>query len=565
MPGDNVKGAKGKKSLRLGELLVHSRVIKREQLDQALDHQKNTTESVEDALKIGLQIVELGFAREREVIDAINRYYGLSVKSLSDDIKGEITRSLSQKHGLRSLLYPPIWIRLSVAISLIICATVLIIGYFVLKRQAENLYAQTVKTGMVSLNYFTGNAKIPLIKDDMLRLNSLIKEAAKVDGMLYAFILDKDRTVQAHTNFDLIGKKYKPFLKVKKSSQDGLVTQNVYSVPGRREILDLSTPVTFKEKVLGEVHVGVSLDFIGQQVSRERRFIVVTGLLMVLVGVGLAVLLSLTFSRPIASLVKATRELGRGNYTYEVDMDRSDELGVLADSFNSMANELHTKSLMQETFGRYLSPEILDMILANPEETWLKGTRGEASILFTDIRGFTAYSEANEPERVVEDLNEAFDIATRAVLEHGGYVDKFVGDALLGVFGVPVARADHAERAVRAAMTMQQDLQRAAEKSNNELLSKIGIGINSGVVVSGNIGSEVKMEYSIIGDSVNLASRVTSFAASREVIVTEGVYQAVSDIVEATALEPREVKGKVELVRTYLITAIKDKGGQGAA
>ncbi len=196
--------------------------------------------------------------------------------------------------------------------------------------------------------------------------------------------------------------------------------------------------------------------------------------------------------------------------------------------------------------------------MAHPEDSWLKGTRNEATIIFTDVRGFTAYSETREPEEVVEALNEYFGIATQSILEYGGYIDKFIGDSVLGVFGVPVKYTDHAERAVRAAVAMQSRLKEMG-KNGNQLLSKVGIGINSGVVVAGSLGSQVKMEYTVIGDSVNLAARVNNLAKPGEIIITKDIYQSLKDIVTAEPLPPQKIKGKSEFIEVFHLLSINEQ------
>jgi adenylate cyclase len=155
-------------------------------------------------------------------------------------------------------------------------------------------------------------------------------------------------------------------------------------------------------------------------------------------------------------------------------------------------------------------------------------------------------------------LNEYFAIATQAILEHGGYVDKFIGDAVLGVFGVPIPHADHAERAVRATVAMQRQLQERADQNNNALLSKIGIGINSGVVVSGTLGSQVKMEYTVIGDSVNMASRLNHLAGSGEIIISRSVYELTKELVSVKVLPPQSIKGKSESVEAFQVLGLHE-------
>jgi adenylate cyclase len=341
--------------------------------------------------------------------------------------------------------------------------------------------------------------------------------------------------------------------------KDENVTYFNYTLPSGVHVLNLSSPVTFKDKELGTVHVGISLDFIRNLIRKETVFIIVLSLFIVLLGISIAILLGISFSRPISKLVLATEEIGKGNFQYRIDMVRKDEFGDLATAFNYMAGELWKKLIIQKSFGRYISAEVLEMILSHPEESWLKGTRSEATMLFTDIRGFTAFSETRDPEVIVENLNEYFGIATELILEYGGYVDKFIGDAVLCVFGVPIFHADHAERAVKAAVAMQRKLRQRADVSGNPLLSRIGIGINSGVVISGNLGSQVKMEYTVIGDSVNVASRLNGLAGPGEIIISKRIYDLTRDIVSVKALPPQKIKGKSELVEVFQLLDLKEK------
>jgi len=456
--------------------------------------------------------------------------------------------------------YPriPIRVKLSIAITFIIWLTILILSFVTLARERDQLYLQTVKMGQVSLNYFENNARIPLLNDDVLRLNTLIKEAASVEGILYAVIVDRQQVIKAHTDYGKIGTTLQPFEGAKEVRRDQNIDYFNYTLPSGTHVLNLSKPILFKGKQLGVVHVGISLDFIKNLIRKETIFILAMSLFIILLGISIAVLLGIGFSRPISKLVLATQEIGKGNFQYRIDMIRRDEFGDLATAFNYMADELFKKLLIQESFGRYVSPEVLDMILSNPEDSWLKGTRSEASILFTDVREFTAYSETTNPEEVVEALNEYFGIATQFILEYGGYVDKFIGDAVLGVFGVPVHHTDHAERAVKAAVAMEKEFQQRASQNKNPLLSRVGIGINTGVVVSGNLGSQVKMEYTVIGDSVNIASRLNDIAVPGEIIISKDLYRLTKDMVSVHPLPPQKIKGKSELVEAFRVLSIKD-------
>jgi adenylate cyclase len=221
-----------------------------------------------------------------------------------------------------------------------------------------------------------------------------------------------------------------------------------------------------------------------------------------------------------------------------------------------MGHELWKNAMTQRSFGKYVGSEILDMILANPETGWLKGTRNEATILLADVRGFTAYAAKKAPEQVVEALNDYLETATSVITQFDGYVDKFIGDAVLGVFGVPVYRQDHVDRAARAALKLQQTL---VDKSvhGNPLLSVVGISIHTGLVVAGNVGSQSKMEYTVIGDSVNMAARLNGFAGPGEVVISRQVKERLSEPVQIQDMGSRVVKGKSDPVEIYQIKSLE--------
>lgn len=544
----------------IGTVLKKKGVITDNQLRTALTHQKKTLFEFGTAVPLGKVIVELGYATEDELVDVINQHYNLTVHSLSDNIKDLIARvrgSLSEE--VRAPRFP-IWFQLAVTIMLVLAISVGIMSYIVLERQRDKLYKQTVKVGVVSLNFFANNSSVPLLQDDILSLNTILKNTKSIDGHLYAFIIDNDKTIKAHTDQDKIGTEFVRFYNVDHVSKHGDVTYFNYMQGPKRHILNVSRPILFKKKVLGEVHVGLSIDFIEQQFLEERMFLAIAMLLIIFLGMIVAVFFGFRFSKPITKMVKATRQIARGNYGYKVCLKRADEMGTLAQSFNKMSDELARQTLMKKSFGKYVGSEVLNMIMDNPETEWLKGRRNNASILIADIRDFTAYSETKEPEEVVERLNEYFEIATRVILRYGGYTDKFIGDAVLGVFGVPIYHENHLERCIRAAIEMQEEFALAAGNGRNRLLSRVGISINSGIVVAGNIGSQAKMEYTVIGDTVNIASRLNGLAGAGEIILGDCRPQDLDLEINFEKLPPQHVKGKKDPINVCRIRcASEDK------
>jgi adenylate cyclase len=543
--------------LTIGEVLKQRNIITDRQLQTALEVQREKLGKFGKAIRLGQIIVELGYATEEDLIEAINYDYHLSVASLNDDIKtlvNEKRRTLIE--GLPGVRVP-IWVQLFGTTLLIIVVTIFILSAVILNRQKERLYDQTVKTGLVSLKYFGSNARIGLLEDDIIKLNSLLKEATTVEGLRYAIIVDNNNIIKAHTDLKKINHVFNGFGSSGEKKHQGGVTYFNYSLPTGQETLNLTETVAFQSKKLGEVHVGLSIDFMQQMIRKEQLTILVITFFIVLIGILVAFLLGFRFSKPISKLVHATEEIGRGNYQHKIVLARNDELGNLATSFNRMGDELWKNAQMQKSFGKYVGSEVLDMIMANPEKTWLKGHRNEATIIFCDIRGFTSFSEEKEPEEIVEGLNQYFEIATKSVMNHGGYVDKFIGDAVLAVFGVPVYHDDHMARAVKAAVEMRQSFNKA-NLAGNLMLGSIGISINSGIVVSGNIGSQVKMEYTVIGDSVNVASRLNNLAKSGEIVVSKNIYEHLKQKLQVKPLPPQKIKGKSELVESFVILEYSD-------
>jgi len=542
----------------IGTILRKRGIITEEQLQNALKVQNDKLYTLGKAVRLGQIIVELGYALEKDLVKAVNDEYQISINTLTDDLRGIVKK---KRESFVEALPPPripIWLQFFAATMVIISTTIFVMGFFILSQQRERLYNQTLKIGKVSLNYFSGNAAIPLLEDNVLQLNTLIKDATHAEGLLYAIIVDHNQIIKAHTDINKIGNPFEKFEDITDVRKDADVVYFNYFSKSGTHVLNLSLPIRFQEKELGEVHVGFSIDFIERLIHKAQLTIIVITLFIIIFGCCIAVFLGFHFSRPISNLVQATQEIGSGNYRHKIILDRNDELGNLATAFNRMGDELWENSLMQKSFGKYIGSEVLEMIMANPESLWLKGHRSEATIVFTDIRGFSLYSEVKEPEEIVEKLNQYFEIATRTIRYHGGYVDKFIGDAVLGVFGVPVYKENHVIRAVMAALDMQKAFFEKG-KNGNDLLQSVGIGINSGVVVSGNIGSQDRMEYTVIGNSVNLAAHLYRLASPGEIIISKSVYTNIKALIEVEPLPPQYIKGKSEPVETFKLLGIQEK------
>ena len=225
--------------------------------------------------------------------------------------------------------------------------------------------------------------------------------------------------------------------------------------------------------------------------------------------------------------------------------------------------EAGQRRIVTNLFGMHVSPAIVSDILSHEDPRSalaLKGKKVKATIFYSDIRGFTAMSETMTPEEIYAQLNEYFEEMCAIIFAYGGYVDKFIGDCVMAVFSAPYQTPDDAENAVRAAVAQQKKILELAEKwqAQGKRPFTVGMGINTGDVVMGNLGASSRMNYTVIGDNVNLAARLYNVAKAGEIIISDYTYQEVKDIVVGDELEPVTVKGKKDPIRIYNIVDVKE-------
>ncbi len=210
-----------------------------------------------------------------------------------------------------------------------------------------------------------------------------------------------------------------------------------------------------------------------------------------------------------------------------------------------------------DTFKRYAPPAVVEQLLRDPSQLKLGGVRKPIAILFCDIRGFTSYSEHLPPEQLVEVLNNYLAMAADSVMALEGVLDKFIGDAVMGLFNVPLDQTHYTLRAVKAALKMQEDIRAYHARTGAERHLNFGVGINAGDAVVGNIGTEQQRNYSAIGDSVNYAKRLQENAKGGQILISQAAYRHVEDSVEVIQLPPLQVKGRSTPEVVYEVVRLK--------
>ena len=284
-----------------------------------------------------------------------------------------------------------------------------------------------------------------------------------------------------------------------------------------------------------------------------------------IVTVGLAMIIAMVLSRevtgPLYRLRTAIESIGKGNLDVAVEARGTVEFVDMARAINSMSAGLRERETIKQAFSGYLSHEVLDLIVRDGKLPELKGERRRISILFADVRNFTAISETKRPEEVVELLSEFFERMVEVVQRNRGMVDKFTGDGMMVIFGAPVVDPEHEYHAVITAIEMQRELQGLRRKWEAQGRSdfRVGIGINSGTAVVGNIGSLAHMEYTAIGVTVNLASRLQDATkeVNAEVLISKATYDAVRSQVDVRPLGELQVKGRFQAVEVYRVNGFR--------
>jgi adenylate cyclase len=318
-------------------------------------------------------------------------------------------------------------------------------------------------------------------------------------------------------------------------------------------IIDYYNPIDNEEQCMachgsehpirGILHLKVSVAGAYRQIERTRNI-----LLLFFMAVGTVLLLLLFFVvrnsiiNPVIRIGKIVEAVGGGDFKARVSLRRRDEIGRLAEQINLMTKGLEERFIL----SRYVSDGTITAIRSESGES--ANRRKKLTVLFADLRGFTSYSEKNPPETVIYNLNKILEAEAETVKKHSGDIDKFVGDEIMALF-------ENEASAVLCAFEMIRRVKEVDGDLNTGL--RLGVGINSGVLITGNIGSKERKEYAAIGDTVNLSARLCALAGPDEILITESVYEEIKQVSETVRLEDQTVKGKSEAVKIFSVLGIK--------
>ena len=455
----------------------------------------------------------------------------------------------------------PLAYKLSFFITVLVVSCMILLGTIIVTEQTGLLREQISEQGYTLAQLMAKSAREPLLAADELALDAITSSFSNNGSVLGAAIISLNGDISS--NAGVLHKENNPLTQqLIRDMVNGFsdsVTWQWQPLTGLRKqnVMSFIQPITFQNIVAGYAMVSFSQSGMEQSTRKAVQAVSGATLLMIALSIAMAFILGRRITQPIDRLVEASRAIGKGEYTFRFKDRRKDELGLLMQAFNEMAEGMLEKSQVKSALSRYVSPGVARQILSNLDDVGLSGKRIEGSVLFADITGFTQLSEQTKPEDLVNMLNRYFTLITCACSVNQGIVDKYMGDGVMLVFGAPEADTDHAFHAVSCALLVQKLIEQENREREARGLApvRLRIGINTGTMLAGNMGSRDRMEYTVVGDTVNLASRLCSITNSDQIVISREMYMRndIKDRVQAGEYQSIRLRGISKPVSTYLV------------
>jgi class 3 adenylate cyclase len=442
--------------------------------------------------------------------------------------------------------------KLSINIAVIVVLVIFTYSMLILPGERRVLTKAAENTCAVLLKKLSQNVRAPMLESVVVpaRLDEVTTEVLRtknmnVDGLEYIFVKNRRDSLIAHS--DLGEAKRGGILRPEEiaelfKNEKMLFRENNQFYEYYYPILQLDRDQARKIP-LGYAGVGFSKNFIDEPLANAKKLIFSYAALVIIVSVWLIYFFARKMVNQIHELSRLAREVGGGNLEVRVEPRSKDELGQLVREFNNMVMHLREKVQMQK-FVSKLTVEMIQGGRGAIESQ--EGDRRYTTIFFSDIRNFSTYAELSEPEQIIKLINIYFNVQTQIIEANGGVVDKFMGDQIMALFQGPKS----VENAVRAAVEIQRAVRELNKQRDaaGELPLWVGIGINHGLAVMGKMGSKNRMDYTVIGDVVNIANRLCSLARAGQIVVEYSLTRRLNGHYAFTRLEPIYVRNRMKPV-----------------
>ena len=462
----------------------------------------------------------------------------------------------------------PLAYKLSFFITVLVVSCMSLLGIILIQQQSQQMQEQIIEQGTTLARLMAQSAKEPLLAEDALALDTTTSSFAKGSSVLGAAItsLQGDIISKAGILHQEKNPETRNFLKqtIKSGKSSHIWEWRSLHGNNRHGVMTFIQPVTYQEVTAGYAQVSFSQSGMRESATRALQAIIAATILIIVLGIGMAFALGRRITQPIDKLVNASRAIGQGDYSFRFRDRRKDELGLLMEAFNEMAQGMLEKTQVKSALSRYVSAGVAREILSNLDDIGLSGKRVEGSVLFADIKGFTQIAEKMRPEELVAILNRYFTLITCACEINHGMVDKYMGDGVMLVFGAPEPDTDHAYHAISCALLIQKLVahENALREEQGKFPVQFRIGVNTGSMLAGNMGSRERMEYTVVGDTVNLASRLCGITNGNEIVISREMYlrDDVRKRVIAGEYQSIQLRGISQPVSTYRVEQLTTEG-----
>jgi len=453
-----------------------------------------------------------------------------------------------------------ITLKWSLAIAALITLGMTLLGWVLIEQQTRIHRHEMELFGKTIAEQFARSTGEPLLAEDILGLEVLTNQLLESESILGIGIYNTKGELLIQAGLPRFPEHTSPErLKEKK-----WIDRTWRETTGRRRhAVSFYSPIEFQAVVAGYALVTLDREFLDLELQESVQTIALATLCFIVITVAMSFFLGRRLSRPITRLAAAGEAMGKGELNFPIPGKRRDEIGQIVEAFNRMAAGLLEKGQVEAALSRYVPSNVARNIVTNLEHLRLGGESVEGSVLFCDIVGYTELSETLPSNKIAELLNEYFGYIALAGRQSHGMVDKFIGDCVMVVFGVPDKDEHHGLHAVSCAALIQQLVERlnVHRREKGRQLVRFRIGISSGEMLAGNMGAEDHMQYTVVGDTVNLAARLCPLADAGGIIISQQTAKqlGVHEYVNLLKMLPIQLRGRREPVTPYIVRSLNDR------
>jgi len=440
--------------------------------------------------------------------------------------------------------------------SFILILIIIITMAHLIMKEARNSLISDMRLGAESFARAIREAFSPKI--DLFAIHLQVQEISKQKSVKYAMVIDQDGKIISHSFPQKIGEIEQSF---KTATMTELQTPSIQNYTENKiKHYRIIEPIILGTKRIATAVIVLDENTIDAALSTTRNKIILISLLALIFAIAGTIIIVNYLISPLPRLAKAAIEVGRGNMNVEIKIKSNDEIGYLSEAFNEMIKGLKERDYIRSIFGKYISKEIVEILLKEKSIS-LGGEKRKISVLFADIRDFTKITTTSEPEEVVQLLNNYFSNVSKIIYSNNGIIDKYIGDGVLAIFGVPVQLKSASVHAINSALEIKRfvdSFNKTRIETGNQPI-KIGICVTSGIAVVGNIGSKERMEYTAIGEPVNLAVRLEGLnkRIGTDLIVPSNVFEETKETFEYKNLGSFNIRGWNTPVEVYEVIEAK--------